>query len=244
MEQVRDLAQAILRAHRRHPRERAPRERAAMTVRRQRRGDAIESLSGPTHDRLLRRLRATAAGAELLRNRPEIAPVLEDRAALARLPEGSLGCAYLAFMESEGISAAGIIAASREGRAHAIEGATDLEYLQRRMRDTHDLWHAVTGYRGDILGEAALLGFTLAQTGNPGVGVIFGAALVKSHEQRGAQRLIVDGFRRGRRAASFVQVAWEAELARPVNEVRLGLGIDALPLYTPLRNGFPIRAAA
>jgi ubiquinone biosynthesis protein COQ4 len=204
----------------------------------------IESLSGPTHDHLLRRLRATATGAELLRTRPEIAPLLEDRAALARLPEGSLGRAYLAFMESEGISAAGIIAASREGRTTTIEGASELEYLQRRMRDTHDLWHAVTGYSGDILGEAALLGFILAQTGNPGVGLIYGAALVKSREQRGAQRLIVEGFRRGRRAASFVEVAWETQLARPVNEVRLELGIDALPLYTPLRSGFPIRAAA
>ncbi len=196
----------------------------------------IEALSGPTHEHMRSRLEASAAGAQLLRDKPEIAPLLEDRAALARLPEGSLGRAYLAFMESEGISAAGIVAASQEGRKVAIEGGTDLEYLQRRMRDTHDLWHAVTGYRGDILGEAALLGFIMAQTRNPGVALIFGAALFKSRDQRGARRLILDGFRRGRRAAWFVDVAWEAQLGRPLNDVRLDLGIDVLPVYVPVRS--------
>lgn len=41
-----------------------------------------------------------------------------------------------------------------------------------RMRDTHDLWHVLTGYSGDVLGETALLGFIFAQTGNPGVALI------------------------------------------------------------------------
>lgn len=203
----------------------------------------VEALSGPTHEHLLRRVQASAAGAKLLRERPEITPLLEDRAALARLPEGSLGRAYLAFMESEGISAAGIVAASREGRTVAIDGGTEREYLQRRMRDTHDLWHAVTGYRGDVLGEVALLGFLMAQTGNPAIGLIVGAALFKSRDQRKSRRLILDGFRRGRRAAWFVDVAWETQLARPVHDVRLDLGIDALPVYMPVRSA-ELRAQA
>lgn len=203
----------------------------------------IEALSGPTHGLLRQRLRASVEGARLLRDRPEITPLLEDRAALARLPEGSLGRAYLAFMESEGISAAGIVAASQQGRTTPIEGASEIDFVQRRMRDTHDLWHAVTGYRGDLVGEAALLGFTLAQTGNPGVGLIFAAALVKARDERGARRIILDGFRRGVRAAWFVDVAWETQLGRPVNEVRRELGIDALPLYVPVRSA-ELRAQA
>ncbi|MEP7124516.1 MAG: Coq4 family protein [Byssovorax sp.] len=207
----------------------------------------VEALSGPTPELLRRRLHATAEGARLLRDRPEIAPLLADRAALASLPEGSLGRAYLAFMESEGISAEGIVAASMQGRATAIEGEGDAErvYFQRRMRDTHDLWHAVTGYRGDILGESALLGFIMAQTGNPGIGLLFAAALVKTRAEPGASRLILEGFRRGHRAAWFVDVAWEELLSRPVHEVRLELGIDALPVYVPLRSAeVPMAAAA
>ena len=58
------------------------------------------------------------------------------------------------------------------------------------------------------------------------------------------ERAIDDGRHQPIAAASFVEIAWETQLARPVNEVRLELGFDALPLYTPLRSGFPIRAAA
>ena len=42
----------------------------------------------------------------------------------------------------------------------------------KRLRDQHDLWHVVTGYGRDELGELCLLGFTYAQTKNRGVGLI------------------------------------------------------------------------
>jgi ubiquinone biosynthesis protein COQ4 len=203
----------------------------------------IEALSGSTRERLIGRLRASAPGARLLRDRPDIRPILEDRAALGRLPEGSLGRAYLAFMESEGISAAGIVSASDEGRSRAIEDTTEGGWFERRMRDTHDLWHAVTGYRGDVLGEVGLLAFILAQTRNPGVGLIVFAALLKTHRERSARELIFDGFARGRRAAWLVEVEWEALLALPVEAVRARLGIDAPPVYTPVRSA-EIRARA
>src|SRR5262249_24929525 len=158
-----------------------------------------------------RRMRATSTGARLLRDQPDIVAILEDREALARLPAGSLGRAYLAFMEAEGISAAGIKAASVKGRTLPHDGATAREYFERRMRDTHALWHAVTGYGGDVLGEAALLAFTLAQTGNPGIGLIVGAALLKARHEKVARAIMLDGFRRGLRAAWFVDVEWEAQ---------------------------------
>jgi ubiquinone biosynthesis protein COQ4 len=204
----------------------------------------IESFSGPAHALNVRRLRGTAAGARLLRDQPDITPVLRDREALARLPEGSLGRAYLAFMESEGITAEGIVAASEEGRREPAEkSAPDVAYFEQRMRDTHDLWHAVTGYRGDVLGEAALLGFSFAQTRNPAIALIVLAALLKTREAPEARRLIVEGFRRGRRASWLVDMEWESLLALPVEEVRARLGVDAPPVYAPIRSA-DIRARA
>ena len=204
----------------------------------------IQSLSGRTPTRMLRQLRATAGA--LVDARPDIVPTLADREALRRLPAGSLGRAYLAFVESEGISAEGIIEANERGRvAVAEEVPAELVWLQHRMRDTHDLWHALTGYKGDVLGEAALLAFIFAQTGNPGVGLMVGAALLKTIGERDARRVILDGFRRGRRAAWLPAVAWESLLARPVDEVRVELGVDSLPSYTPLRSAeLRARAAA
>lgn len=196
----------------------------------------IEAFSGPSHDRITRRLRASDHGARLLRDRPDITQILSDREALRRLPEGSLGRAYLAFMESEGISAAGIVEASEKGRNELGKGTSDIDYLGKRMRDTHDLWHAVTGYHGDVLGEVALLAFSLAQTRNPALGLIVGAGLLKSVRNAAAFRLIVDGFARGMKAAWFVDVDWEAMLALPVDEVRARLRVDAPPIYTEVRS--------
>jgi ubiquinone biosynthesis protein COQ4 len=205
----------------------------------------IQALSGRTPQRMLRRLAASASGARLLADRPDIVPLLADRAALGRLPDGSLGRAYLAFVESENITAEGIIAASQRGLVPDGAATPAVIYLHQRMRDTHDLWHALTGYRGDVLGEAALLAFLLAQTGNPGIGLIVGVGLWKTGRDTQARRLIVDGYRRGRRAAWLPAVEWEALLARPLDEVRARLGVGDPPVYTPVRSAeLRARAAA
>lgn len=206
----------------------------------------IEALSGGSDVRLLERVRKTESGARLLASRSNILAILEDRDALARLPVGSLAHTYLAFLDSEKISAAGIVRASEDGsvaRATSAAARPDIGWLRDRMRDTHDLWHAVTGYKGDVLGEAALLGFILAQTHSPGVGLIVAAILMKTRGDRDARRLILDGFERGRRAQFLPAIEWESLLARPIGEVRALLGVDDPPTYTPVRSA-DLRAAS
>ena len=202
----------------------------------------LEAVPGDTLDRMERRLAASEPGRRLLAGRPDVVPLLEDRGALRGLPEGSLGRAYLAFLESENISAAGIQDADARGRSHPRDLPPNLAYLHHRMRDTHDLWHAVTGYKGDVLGETALLAFTLAQTGNPGIGILVAAGLYKTLGAPAARALIVEGFRRGRRAAWFPEQPWESMLALPVAEVRARLGVGAPPVYEPVRSAH-LRAA-
>jgi ubiquinone biosynthesis protein COQ4 len=203
----------------------------------------LEALSGDTIPRLTRRLAASQNGRRLLAERPELVPALDDRDALRRLPEGSLGRAYLAFVESEGISAAGIQEADARGRTQPEDFTDEESYVNRRMRDTHDLWHAVTGYRGDVLGETALLGFTLAQTWNPGIALLVGVGLYKTAGKPDARSLILAGFHRGRRAAWLPEQPWETMLAHPVAQVRARLGVGALPVYVPVRSA-ELRAAA
>jgi len=190
----------------------------------------IEALTGVrTPARIARRLDGTA----LLREQPEIVAHLTNRAALARMRPDSLAHAYLAFVESEGISAEGLRAASSDGEKRV--GAAAVEFVRRRMRDTHDLWHVVLGYRGDVLGEAALLAFTFAQTRNPAIGVLVLVGLTKLRTSE-ARRLIVDAFARGRRAAWFPAQQWETLLPLPLDEVRRRLGVDPPPRYTPVRS--------
>jgi ubiquinone biosynthesis protein COQ4 len=192
----------------------------------------IEAISGTAPHRLLRGFGRTAAGRRILREEPDIVPILEDRAALRALPEGSLGRAYLAFVESEGISAEGIRDASLKNRKLNVPEA--FAYLHGRMRDTHDLWHAATGYKGDVRGELALLAFTLAQNWNTGVALIVATAIVRGLGG-GATEMIRDGYRRGRGAAWLPSQDWESLLPLPLHEVRARLKLGAPAEYVPLR---------
>jgi ubiquinone biosynthesis protein COQ4 len=196
----------------------------------------LESLAGATLDRMEARLRKSDEGRTLLATRPDLVPLLSDREALRALPEGSLGRTYLAFVESENISPEGILAADSEGRTGKHQLSVEQQYLHQRMRDTHDVWHAVTGYKGDVLGEAALLGFTLAQSWNVGIMLIVGIGLAKTTGSPEARRLIIDGYRRGRAARWFPAASWETLLARPVTEVRALLEVGPPPVYTPVRS--------
>ncbi len=208
----------------------------------------IESFSFDTLQRIARRMEKSETGKRLLADRPDIVELLADREALRKLPQGSLAHAYLQFVESEKISADGIRDAAARGMEHLAELPAPLDFVHARMRDTHDLWHAVTGYHGDVLGEAALLGFTFAQTWNPGIALIIGIALVKTAmgaEDGGkdARRTIRDGFRRGRKAKWFPEQDWESMLALPVEEVRARLTVEAPPVYTEIRSS-ELKAAA
>ena len=195
----------------------------------------IDSMSGTAPHRLLRRFKRSEVGARILRQEPDIVPLLADRDALRALPEGSLGRAYLAFVEAEGITAQGIRDASTTGEA-TTGGyhAQAFRYVHARMRDTHDVWHAATGYKGDVVGELALLAFTLAQNWNTAVAMIIVAAFFKGLSG-GETRVIVGGFRRGRAAEWLPAQEWESLLPLELEEVRARLGLDAPQVYTERR---------
>jgi ubiquinone biosynthesis protein COQ4 len=198
----------------------------------------IDSMSGTAPARLLLKFRRSESGQRLLRDRPDVVTRLADRESLRALPAGSLGRAYLAFVESEGISAEGIRDASKAERSFT---SPEIEYLRCRMRDTHDLWHAVTGYKGDLLGELSVLAFTLGQHWNSAIGAIVLAGLLKGFG-RGDTRLVIKAYLRGRRAKWLPAQEWEEMLALPVDEVRARLNVGSPPTYTPVRSA-ELRAA-
>lgn len=194
-----------------------------------------EALSFGQPGRMLRRYQSHPTGRRLLAEREDLLATLRDRAALEAMPAGSLAHAYLAFLDAEGITADGLVQASQDGTsAEYNRGDDDLAWVRRRMRDSHDLWHTVTGYHGDLVGEASLLAFTFAQTGHPGIGFLAGLGLTFGiHTQ--SRTMIADGFRRGRRARWLPPTDWLALLPRPLDEVRRGLSIEAVPPYEEVR---------
>jgi ubiquinone biosynthesis protein COQ4 len=193
----------------------------------------VEALRGAAPFRLEKGFADTEAGRALVAQQADILPLLTDRDALRALPAGSLGRAYLDFVEREHISAEGLRAAARAGEGEG--GEVRFRWQRARMRDTHDLWHVVTGYQGDVLGELSLLAFFLAQTWHPGIALVLAGGFAKGLWGHDGW-LVVDAFARGKRAAWLPAQPWEELLAQPLEAVRVQLGLGAPPLYQPLRS--------
>ena len=112
-----------------------------------------------------------------------------------------------------------------------------IAWFGRRIRDSHDLWHVVTGYGRDLLGEASLLSFTFAQTRNPGIGFIVAVAWLRAKGDAGfARDLMRNAYRRGRGAKWLPGEDWETLLGLPLETVRHRLALGEPPAYTPLRS--------
>jgi len=196
----------------------------------------IRAMSGPSLERGFERFIKLPVGRRIIEEKIDLLQTLSDRDCLRAMPAGSLGRAYLNFVESENLSADGLVQAS-EADADGYENPW-LERYGKRLRDMHDLWHTTTGYGRDELGELCLLAFTYAQTRNRGIGLIVLVAALKMHQAlgRGALRATLRGYRDGRRAAWLPGVDWEAMLSRPLDEIRSEFGIPAPVAYQEVRH--------
>jgi ubiquinone biosynthesis protein COQ4 len=204
--------------------------------------EIIDALSGNAGERIFQRFRATPDGERILRERRNLLARLDDRERLKALPPGTLGRIYAEFTEREQITGQGLADASMSARRDDIDPERRLFF--DRLRDMHDLWHVVTGYGRDLVGEAGLLAFSFAQTRNRGVGFIVAVAYLRAKGDAGAARAVmVEGFRRGRRAAWLPAEDWEALLEMPLEAAREKLGLGTPPAYVPVRStGAPVAA--
>lgn len=196
----------------------------------------IRALSGPALENGLARFRETAVGQRVLAEEIDLVDTLLNREALNTLPQSSLGRHYLSFVTRENITADGLVEASeQDGDFQHLQG--DLKRFGMRQRDMHDLWHTLTDYGRDELGEACLLAFTYGQTRNRGLGVICLAGCFKLSQfyGKGVFAAAWRAFRAGRNAAWLPGQDWEALLAHPIDDVRRDLNIQAPEHYLMLR---------
>ena len=192
-----------------------------------------EALRGKSLARATERFRTTELGRAVLASRHVLLPILADRAALAALPAGSLGRAYLDFVVSESLSAQGLAEAAKK-RDEMSQATPDEQSFRRQMRDSHDLWHVLTGYGRDPLGEVSLLAFTFAQTRLTGLGAI---ALLGTFRigrvLRGlpVRAAVQDAYRSGRDAHWLPGVDWNTMLGYDLERVRVKLRLAAPDRY-------------
>jgi ubiquinone biosynthesis protein COQ4 len=201
----------------------------------------IEALKGDSLARAVVRLHQSESGRGLLEGKPRLLESLNARERLRAMPAGSLGRAYLEFVESQQLSADGLVAASEEAPRWHYLGA-DERWLADRLRDIHDLQHVLTGYGRDEVGEFCLLSFMTGQTCNRGISFI--VFMGRRDLRRKMPALPIDAcVEEGRRIAKAARwlaaVRWEACLAGPLDQLRQTLGLQPASLYQKTRERWP-----
>jgi ubiquinone biosynthesis protein COQ4 len=143
---------------------------------------------------------------------------------LLSLSPETLGGMYARHMKSRGL---------RPDFFDAVTPRHNLHYLRLRMRQTHDIWHTLTGFDTNPVGEVGLQAFYFAQFTNGQSALIIAGAILKSILRRRYGELeqfveaFCDGYRNGRRAQPLLGVKWEDLWQEPVEDLRRRYNIEA-----------------
>lgn len=146
---------------------------------------------------------------------------LPDIPQLLQCPVGSLGHAYATYINTSGFDPAFY-------RSISIDD--DTSYLLLRLRQTHDIWHVVTGFSTDVPGELGLKAFELAQTRRTMAGILIAGGFLKCLLQTPTELdLLLDriarGYRMGSHAKSLLAQKWEQDWDKSLTEWRSELGL-------------------
>ncbi|MEY4269621.1 MAG: hypothetical protein RLZZ58_837 [Pseudomonadota bacterium] len=195
----------------------------------------IEALRDRRYEDHTRRFFATPAGRDAIATNTHLPDLLDDHARLNALPADSVGAAYVAFMAREGLSAAGLVAESEKFRGGDARFDDQLERFGNRLRDTHDLFHILSGYGRDALGEQCVLAFSYGL--NPTWGILFiawaGARVMQKRVPADVRvyAAVREAQALGRAATNIVHQDIAALLAEPLDAARARLNIGEPAAY-------------
>jgi ubiquinone biosynthesis protein COQ4 len=189
--------------------------------------EIMRALNGASTAKGYHRLLTTPQG-----ERVEFAKFLMDDAWLDSLPQGSVGAAYREFIRSEQLSAEGLAEISRQNATH-VDEPHPYAWFGRRTRDVHDIWHILTGYHRDGLGEACLVAFSYAQTKGLGWALIGAGAAWRARKGKDHPYVsaIWQGYRRGRACSWLLGQDYERLMAEPLEAARRRLGLTPPTIY-------------
>ena len=170
---------------------------------------------------------------------PELAEAVQKRTrlgrvdleAMGRLPEGTLGRAFVSFLKDNDL----------DPNALPVEEAYDTtSYLRAHMRETHDLWHVMTGFGPDPVGELGLQAFYLAQThARPPFTLLvlgFVSTFLRSFDRHEAMMTqLTRGWLMGRRAKKLIGTDWKTLMDQPLEQVRARFDLEPARVDAVLR---------
>ncbi len=154
------------------------------------------------------------ASAEVIRQRKLMGKI--DLNELNLLPEGSLGKVYSSHMLALGLN---------PEFYQSIDVVDGITLGMMRLRQTHDVWHIMTGFDTSVPGELGLQAFMLAQTASPLAPLLIGGRLfavaVKDPLEASA---IIDhvarGWLLGKNSKPIFAIDWEKNWETPLAQLQ------------------------
>lgn len=196
--------------------------------------EIMRALNGTSTRDGYHKLLTTVQGGRIAYERQELAARLMDDAWLDSFAPGTVGASYRDFVRGEQLSAEGLAEVSRMGEK-GIDLQHPYAWFGRRTRDIHDIWHILSGYHRDGLGEACLVAFSFAQTKGLGWALIgLGAAVRTRGGDQPYAKAIWQGYRRGKAAAWLLGEDYERLLNEPLEAARRRLNITPATLYNAI----------
>ena len=195
----------------------------------------IEATKGKASHRQAHGFILSPEGQRFMAEGVDIPAMLDDHARWANCGPETVAAHYIAFMKREGLSAAGLVAESHKWAPPENLPKDQTQWYFDRLRDTHDLFHVLTGYGRDALGEASLLAFSYEQNHNGGILFIAyaGARQIKKVSRTKAPLFaaIKEGRRLGRAAAKIAHQDVAALMREDIGAARARLGIGTPEAY-------------
>ncbi|RFU28138.1 hypothetical protein B7463_g8199, partial [Scytalidium lignicola] len=199
---------------------------AVMSLFNPRRADLIAALGETTATpyfiyRLRDVMLSSPTGRRILRDRPRISSQTISMPYLRSLQENTVGRTFVDWLDREGVT---------PDTRKTVRYIDDEEcaYVMQRYRECHDFYHALTGLPVMVEGEIALKAFEFANTLLPMTGLsIFAVSRVKpSERERFFSIYLPWALSNGFRSKEVINVYWEEQLERDVDDLRLELGIE------------------
>jgi ubiquinone biosynthesis protein Coq4 len=149
-------------------------------------------------------------------------PPLPSLPELLSYPPGSLGLALGRHLEKYNL---------KTDFYPLVKGNAVQEYVIRRTRQTHDLWHVLAKFGADIPGEVGVQAFMLAQLRSPFsallvvVGILH-SIIYKPKVFHAVIESMFEGYRMGRECQPLIGLKLEEWLEENLEHLRLRLGIQ------------------
>jgi ubiquinone biosynthesis protein COQ4 len=180
-------------------------------------------------------LKATQLAIDYVKTLPGVAEIVQEKylapppnlVALKRCPEGSLGYSFAHYIQETGFD---------PNYYRSLPITDETRYILTRLRQTHDIWHLITGLGSSVKGELGLQAFCLAQIRIPLPVLLIAGGLLRTllsapEELGEVLEQIAIGYRMGSQAKPLLAQKWEEHWAKPLTEWRQELNLEVLTHY-------------